>query len=109
MGALADATELALSAATHLTRQDDGTVEALRVLARKIDEEEFRWEYIRQWNEERKLKPPPHDNVSLPTYLRYCEALGLTPAGRAKLKPSKGAQGGKLAQLRAVGGAQAAG
>ena len=44
------------------------------------------------------------DNVSIPTYLRYCESLGLTPAGRLKLDPKKESTGGKLAQLRSVQG-----
>jgi hypothetical protein len=102
VGALQDATEAALVAATHLTDSDQGTVEALRVLARKIDEDEARWELALRWAEAMKLRPPSQDNVSLPTYLRYCEALGLTPSGREKLKPAKGGEGGKLAQLRAV-------
>lgn len=109
MGDLSDATESALAAATHLTPADEGTIEALRVLARKIDQDEERWEYALSYATENKTRPPATDNVSLPTYLRYCEALGLTPSGRAKLKAPKGAQGGKLAQLRSVGGSQAAG
>lgn len=44
----------------------------------------------------------PRDNVSLPTYLRACDAMHLTPASRAERK--KEPTGGKLAQLRAVQG-----
>ena len=109
MGDLADATEASIQAAGHLTPADDAAVEALRVLARKIDDDEERWEILRDWNERQQLRPPSQDNVSLPTYLRYCEALGMTPSGRAKLKAPKGAEGGKLAKLRAVSGGQAAG
>lgn len=103
MGELVEATAKALAAAkSHLTPMDDGAVEALLTLAKKIDEDEARWEICAAWAEQQKLKPPPMDNVSLPTYLRYCEALGLTPAGRTKLGSAKGAEGGKLAQLRSV-------
>lgn len=31
------------------------------------------------------------DNVSIPTYLKYAEALGMTPAARERVKP-KGAE-----------------
>jgi hypothetical protein len=43
--------------------------------------------------------------VTLPTYLKYCESLGLTPAGRARLEEKKPeGDGGKLAKLRALSG-----
>ena len=46
------------------------------------------------------------DNVSLPTYLKYCDALGLTPAAR-KGQSASDAKGGKLAQLRSIEGGRA--
>lgn len=87
-----DATEAAIHAAEHLTPADRGAVEALRVLAAQID--------VLASNdglrEDGKL-----DNVSLPTYLKFCDSLGLTPAGRTKLGEKKPeAPGGKLALLR---------
>ncbi len=102
MGDLGDATETALAAARHLTPMDDGAVEALRTLARKIDQDEERWEVALASAAESKTKPPAPDNVSIPTYLKYCESLGLTPAGRLRLAPPKDGEGGKLAQLRSI-------
>jgi len=104
VGDVAEATESSLDAARHLTDMDKGAVEALRALAVKIDEEAERWELAFTYASEHKLKPPAPDNVALPTYLRYCEALGLTPSGRVRLGPAKDGAGGKLAQLRSVAG-----
>ena len=98
------ATEQSIAAATHLTPLDDGALAALRVLAFKIDTEYLLREKALEYAEAAGEKPPPADNVSIPTYLKYCESLGLTPAGRAKLKPAKETEGGKLAQLRSVQG-----
>lgn len=102
MDDLSAATEAAIAAAKHLTPLDDGAVEALRFLARKIDTEMVLRELALEWAEKNKQKPPSVDNVSLPTYLKYCDALGLTPVGRTKMGPAKGAEGGKLAKLRSV-------
>ena len=105
MAELVDATEAAIAAATHLTSADDGAVEALRALARKIDA----WDTIVEWamdeaaDLEQRPRVPQNDNVSLPTYLKFCESLGLTPAGRAKLVEKKPeAAGGKLGKLKSV-------
>lgn len=103
------ATEAALSAAGHLTDADDGAVQALRVLAQKIDSDDaLRAAYLDD-SADRGLerKPLQLDNVSIPTYLKFCESLGLTPAGRKRLDEKKEPQGGKLAQLRAVNGGAA--
>lgn len=106
--ALADAAER-----KNLTALDAGTVAAIRVLARKIDEEQARWDYCFEWAERwvewmrmadddpdydggpppSPPKPPPMDNVSLPTFLKYAESLGLTPAGRGRI-PGEKAKGG---------------
>lgn len=101
MGVIVDATEKAIAAAAHLTDADAGAVETLRVLALTIDEREARWEALNDDAVEHKLRPPSQDNVSVPTYLKFCESLGLTPAGRARLaeKKPEGA-GGKLALLQ---------
>lgn len=101
MGALGDATDASIKAAKHLTKADDGALEALRVLARKIDEDEARWDCAMGYAAEHKTRPPATDNVSLPTYLKYCDALGLTPVAREKLGEKKPeAPSGKLALLR---------
>jgi hypothetical protein len=90
-----EATERAVQAArAELSDLDAGAVAVLLELARQIE--------VMADNgglrEDGKL-----DNVSIPTYLRFCESLGLTPAGRVKLgveKPSAGPVG-KLASLKA--------
>lgn len=87
---VADATERALAAATHLDDTHAGAIEALRAVARKIDA----WDQIVEWaiedarstdGKESRPKVPQNDNVSLPTYLKFCESLGLTPLGQTKL------------------------
>jgi len=106
MGKLVDATESAIAAATHLTPADDGAVEALRMLARKIDA----WDTIVAWALEdvedtdgKRPAVPANDNVSIPSYLKYAESLGLTPAGRIKLpKGEEEKPAGKLGKLRAL-------
>jgi len=101
MGDVEEATEVALAAATHLTPVDGGAVQTLRVLARKIDTEAVLRDLALDYAEDHDQKPPPVDNVSIPTYLKFCESLGLTPAGRARLPEKKPeATGGKLALLR---------
>lgn len=101
------ATEVALKAAQHLTAADAGAVQALRALAAKIDSDDaVRVAYL-DWQDggDRPARALQVDNVSLPTYLKYCESLGLTPAGRKVLSgPAKqgGGGGGNLGRLRSV-------
>lgn len=105
---LADATEAAIKAATHLTPADAGAVEALRMLARKIDA----WDQIVEWAiaeapEGKRPAVPANDNVSIPSYLKFCESLGLTPTGRTRAA-IEGAKGdgntGTLGKLRLAHG-----
>lgn len=87
-----DATRRSIKAAHDLDDLDAGAVAVLLELARAID--------VMAAND--GLRPDGKlDNVSVPTYLRFCESLGLTPAGRARLteKKPEGA-GGKLAVLQ---------
>jgi hypothetical protein len=110
MGDVRDATEAAIKAATHLTDMDRGAIEALRSLADKIDA----WDVIVDWAnddaatvEGKRPAVPANDNVSIPTYLRFCESLGLTPTGRtrAQIEKGKGEGGGStLGRLRSVHG-----
>lgn len=96
MSRVADETKRSITAASHLTDMDAGAVAVLLGLAGAVD-------YLLKHD---GLTPDGKlDNVSIPTYLRYCESLGLTPAGRLKLSEKKpdGASG-KLARLRAVEG-----
>lgn len=105
MGDVVDATEVAIAAAKHLTDADRGAVEALRVLAGKIDtDDELRtiWLDYQANREVENMRPLQLDNVSIPTYLKYCESLGLTPAGRSKLGEKKEPQRGKLGNLSSV-------
>lgn len=102
---LVDETAAAADAATHLTDQDKGTVEAMFALARKIDA----WDQIVEWalddarDHEGRPTVPQNDNVSLSAYLKFAESLGLTPAGRARLVEKKlEAKGGKLGRLSSV-------
>jgi hypothetical protein len=105
---LVQATEDAIDAASHLTPMDDGAVEALRALARKIDA----WDQIVAWavedaaRDERRPSVPQNDNVSISAYLKYCDQLGLTPAGRKTLDLDKAGESGgsKLGKLRSVHG-----
>lgn len=110
MADLVDATEAAIKSATHLTDMDAGALEALRALARKIDA----WDQIVEWalddaagKDGQRPAVPANDNVSIPTYLKFCESLGLTPTGRTRAAiESKGGDGGTsaLGKLRLAHG-----
>lgn len=107
-----EATRAALDAADLLVT-DLGTAQVLMRLAQAIDD-----------IDEDGLNPAGKlDNVSVPTYLRYCESLGLTPAGRAKTVASReraerkvgaagdddssAAEGSALGSLRSIQGGKA--
>jgi hypothetical protein len=108
MGAVVDATGVSVAAAGHLDREgkDAGAIAALLALARKIDDYDTVIDHIMEQIEmdpESKIRPPASDNVSLPTYLKYCESLGLTPGGRGELAAGKklaAAPKDELAQFR---------
>lgn len=112
---LYEETRRAVDAATHLTDKDAGAVKAVLLLARKIDV----WDVIVRWAVEdmedtdgRRPMVPANDNVSLASYLKYCNDLGLTPAGRDALGLTEEAprERSKLAELRSLnGGKKAAG
>lgn len=108
--------QASVKAAGHIDADgvDAGAVAAAGALARKIDE----WDVIVEWaredaaETESRPKVPANDNTSLPTFLRYCEALGLTPAARKAVgdQPKKEAdpladlKSKRHGSLRAVGG-----
>lgn len=106
------ATEKALEAASaQLTDADAGAIEALRALARKIDA----WDVIVEWaledaEQTKGSRPavPPNDNVSISAYLKYCDQLGLSPAGRKALGVKDGGGSGKKAKLHALRGGKSA-
>lgn len=100
---LVEATESAITASTHLTPSDAGAVQAMRELARKIDA----WDVVVGFALEdiegvKGARPavPQNDNVSLSAYLKYCDQLGLTPAGRKTLDMKKASGVGKLTAIR---------
>ena len=88
---------MAIEAAPHIDKVGGDAAEALLALAKKIDA----WDTIVDWafedaaENDSRPKVPAHDNTSLPTFLKYCEALGLTPATRralaAEVKPERDA------------------
>ncbi len=115
MGDVREAFDRAVAAAEHLTPLDAAGVAAAGALADKIDA----WDVIVDWaiedaqvaqmNGSEGARPavPANDNVSLPTFLKYLDALGLTPAGRSRqAEPKKEAGGGtgKLGVLQSLQG-----
>lgn len=87
-------TRRAVKAAGHLTAMDAGAVAVILQLAGAVD-------YL--LGHEGLTESGKLDNVSVPTYLRYCDALGLTPAGRVKLaETAQKEPDGKLAKLRSI-------
>lgn len=106
MGDVRDALDEAVAAAAaYLGPIDAAAVAAARALADKIDA----WDLIVDWalddlaGADTKGRPavPQNDNTSLPSFLRYCDALGLTPAARKELeRPKEAGGGGKLSSLQ---------
>ncbi len=90
-----EAVEEALAAAAHLTNTDFAAVAALRVLAAKMDALADSRLGV---TEDRKRGL---DNVTAPTFLKYCSELGLTPAGRKALASKEGGTGAKPSGVRA--------
>jgi hypothetical protein len=93
-------TDKAIKAAA-LEDQDHGVAQVLRELAGQVD-------YLLAND---GLSPAgKFDNVTIPTYLKYAEALGMTPAARARIKaePKPEAAGGTLGKLRAIHGGKSA-
>lgn len=87
---VADALERAIADADHLTARHAGAVAAARALAAKIDA----WDVIVRWAIDDagpvgRPVVPANDNVSLPSFLKYLDALQLVPpAERAKPGPT---------------------
>lgn len=88
---------------------DAGTIRAAQALADKIDA----WDQIVEWAfkdqqeaEAQRCAVPQNDNVSLASFLKYMNDLGLTPAARATATgkatgKAGGAPVGKLEALQA--------
>lgn len=98
---LIEATEKSIAAAA-LGAIDAGAVEALRALARKIQVWDVIVDFALDDAADGKTRPavPQNDNVSLSAYLKYCDQLGFSPAGRKSLDMKKAGPGGKLTSIR---------
>lgn len=94
----------AVSAADHIDADgvDAAAVSAGLALARKIDA----WDQIVEWaiedaaETQSRPKVPANDNTSLPSFLRYCEALGLTPGSRRALTGDKAVEVDPVDELK---------
>ena len=89
-GDLVSATKAAIRAAKdagQLTNADMASCVAILAVATKIDAQDSYFKALLADSVEHGTRPPSQDNVSLPTFLKYAEALGLTPSGRAKAAP----------------------
>jgi hypothetical protein len=79
---VAEALERSLKNAPHLRARHSAAVAAARALARKIDA----WDQIVDWANEdaaesgSRPKVPANDNVSLASFGKYLDMLGLMPA-----------------------------
>lgn len=91
---VSEALERSLRNAKHLRAKDAATVAAARALAWKIDNwDELAHQAIDDAEEKGKgARPavPLNDNTSIPTFLKYCTALGLTPEEEKPAKPARG-------------------
>ncbi|GAB3622571.1 hypothetical protein GCM10027418_06530 [Mariniluteicoccus endophyticus] len=114
VGPISEQLEVSIAAAgDKITPADQALVQAARFLAKKIDTEDLVRDRVLTLSAEAGEKPPnlPMDNVSVPTFLKYLDALGLSPAGRVRIEGQKkedAARGGKatkLSVLRAEEGA----
>lgn len=82
---VSEALERSIANAKHLRARHSATIAAARALARKIDA----WDQIAQWalddTADGKGRPavPTNDNVSIASFLKYLDALGLTPEDEA--------------------------
>lgn len=107
MGEVMDATEASINAAVASGILDRsvsaGPIAALRRVAELLDDPDF------------PLVGGRLDNVSLPTYLRYCAELRLTPGAPVKSSATSrsggdkgGEGGGTLGRLRGITGGKSA-
>lgn len=86
-------------AAGDLSARDEALIVATSQMARKIDTADKYFAALERDAIDRHLRPPSQDNVSLPTFLRYIDALHLTPPS-PQPKPKGEAPGGKVLTFR---------
>lgn len=77
-----DAVDRSVRNAPHLRAIHSAPVAALRVLAERIDSPPSS-------ADDAEAKLPQNDNVSIPTFLKYCQALGLVPDLKAEREAAK--------------------
>ena len=88
---LEDALDRSLKNSKHLRARDAAAVKAARLLARKIDA----WDQIVDWAIEDSAdsggRPavPANDNVSIATFLKFMDALGLLPESDGQVSGGK--------------------
>lgn len=100
-GPMYDATTESITAAVHLQgrREFSGAIAAAKTLAWLIDEA--------QRSSLEDLQKAAFGTI--PTYLKVCEALQITPASRPSMEKGKQpAAGGRLAHMRSVAGGRPA-
>lgn len=98
---LAALNEAVIEAGNKLGPLDGAAVAAARILAEKIDHMTDEPPAVSESGELIEGKRLVLDNVTLPTFLKYLDALGLTPAGRRLLDYNPGGrQTGKLHAIR---------
>lgn len=99
MGSLLEATDVSIAAAVRDLTLDPiisaGPIAALRELATRVDAASDP-----DLDSVDRTTLWVKDNVSLPTYLKACAELKLTPASRLDVK--KEPAGGNLAKLRSI-------
>ncbi len=82
---VAEALERSIRNATHLRARHAAAIAAARALARKIDA----WDLIVEWanddaaDDGGRPKVPANDNVSIASFLKYLDTLGLVPEDEA--------------------------
>jgi hypothetical protein len=91
------------AAGAALGEKDAGAVAALRVLARNIDMASGHDASVGEDGElVEERRPRGFDNVTLPTFLKYLDALGLTPAGRKGIEGDSKPKTGRPPRLASV-------
>lgn len=96
-----EALEASLRSAKHLRARDKAAIAAARALAWKIDHWDELAERAIADVEGTKQRPavPQNDNVSIASFLKYLDALGLTPAA-ADAKATRTASAGDRPKAR---------
>ena len=87
---------------SKLNASDEAAIVAAGQMARKIDQTDAYFQLLERDAIDHHLRPPSQDNVSLPTFLKYLDALGMTPQARKEktAAPGKAGASGRVAAFR---------